>query len=290
MKRSFPFRFAGRRPGGTNAGYNLVILVMAITTLNILVAMALPVWSHMIRREKEEQLIFRGLQYAEALRLYAVRHGGQYPVKLEQLIKEEPRSIRQLWSNPLREDGKWTLLFTPPGAGGQPVPGTEDNQDGQPLEDRRQPPGTGQIPTQVLVEFDPKKPESQVVQGPIMGVFSSEGGEAIKMFNNSSNISEWQFRVELLNPVAPPPGAENPQPQPVNASRIGRPFPPGVTPLTQPVGGPGQDLGGGAGVGRGGAVGSGVGGVNQGAGGRRGLGGGRSGGAGQRGDGRPDGG
>jgi type II secretory pathway pseudopilin PulG len=120
MRRSYPRCFAARRD--KSAGYNLVILVMAITTLNIFIAMALPVWSQMIRREKEEQLIFRGLQYAEALRVYAVRHGG-YPTRLEQLIKDEPRSIRQLWTNPMREDGKWTLIFTPAGPGGQPNPG-----------------------------------------------------------------------------------------------------------------------------------------------------------------------
>ena len=51
------------------AGYNIVILAVAITVLNILVAKALPLWSHVIQREKEEELIFRGLQYAEAIRI-----------------------------------------------------------------------------------------------------------------------------------------------------------------------------------------------------------------------------
>ena len=42
------------------AGYNLVVLIVAITVLNIAVAAVLPLWSTAIRREKEEELVFRG--------------------------------------------------------------------------------------------------------------------------------------------------------------------------------------------------------------------------------------
>ena len=51
-------------------GYTLVILLILVTTLNVLVAASLPAWSAMDQREKEEELIFRGLQYAEAIRAY----------------------------------------------------------------------------------------------------------------------------------------------------------------------------------------------------------------------------
>jgi type II secretory pathway pseudopilin PulG len=90
MPASFPDR-------GAEAGYNLVILLVAVTVLNVLVAAMLPLWSTAIRREKEEELIFRGFQYAEAIRVYRMRHGGNYPIKLEQLIETKPRCIRQLW-------------------------------------------------------------------------------------------------------------------------------------------------------------------------------------------------
>ena len=52
------------------AGYNMVILVIAITVLNIVVAAMLPLWSTQIQREKEEELVFRGFQYAEAIRVF----------------------------------------------------------------------------------------------------------------------------------------------------------------------------------------------------------------------------
>ena len=53
------------------AGYNLVALVVGITVLSILTAAAMPLWSTAIRRDKEEELISRGLQYAEAIRVFA---------------------------------------------------------------------------------------------------------------------------------------------------------------------------------------------------------------------------
>ena len=77
----------------SEAGYNLVILMMTLTVLNILMAAALPKWSHVIRREREEELISRGWQYAEAIRIFQNRF-QRLPVRVEELMEVEPRSIR----------------------------------------------------------------------------------------------------------------------------------------------------------------------------------------------------
>lgn len=82
------------------AGYSLVVLIMAVTVLNIMLAAALPKWSGMIQRDKEEELISRGWQYAEAIRVFQ-RRFQRYPLKLEELIKVKPRCIRQLWKDPM---------------------------------------------------------------------------------------------------------------------------------------------------------------------------------------------
>ncbi|HVR27971.1 MAG TPA: hypothetical protein VMS86_00430, partial [Thermoanaerobaculia bacterium] len=116
-------------------GYNLVILVVAITILNVLVAVALPLWSYLIRRDQEEETIFRGLQYAEGVRVFHQRF-GRYPTSLQELVGMEPRSIRQLWSEPLTEHGEFGLVVEgPPQGAGQPrAPGTPDQgQPGQPV-------------------------------------------------------------------------------------------------------------------------------------------------------------
>ena len=67
-----------RRPGLQrlrSRGYSMVALVVAIIVLNIAVAAVMPLWSTAIRRSQEEELIFRGLQYAEAIRVFQVARG-----------------------------------------------------------------------------------------------------------------------------------------------------------------------------------------------------------------------
>src|SRR5947199_5209330 len=113
-------------------GYNLVVLVVIITVMNIVLAAVLPLWSQAIRRNREEELIFRGLQYAEAIRVFHNRF-QRWPTRLEELVEIKPRSIRQLWKDPMTEDGKWQLIFegreqlpidAPPGSNGLPPPRT----------------------------------------------------------------------------------------------------------------------------------------------------------------------
>ena len=92
-------------------GYNLVALAMIITVLAIAVTSAIPLWSSRIRRDREEELISRGFQYAEAIRVFQKRF-GRLPNRLEELIQVEPRSIRQLWKNPIDPmtgDDEWGL-------------------------------------------------------------------------------------------------------------------------------------------------------------------------------------
>lgn len=251
-------------------GYNLVILTIMFTVLTIGLSAALPRWSAQIQREKEEELIFRGLQYAEAIRIFQVKN-GRLPVRLEELLEVEPRTIRQLWTNPMREDGRWALIFqTAPGqqrggVPGQVQPGRQrQNRRGQNEDDSRRSgnglPGTG----------DPDDPEAGVVlsaspdddgfggevaTGPIRGVYHPGDEETFKTFFDSNTVAEWKFTFDLLQmpggQQGGPPGnngqqrnqprqgsaglgaAGLPQRMPLNANIIGRPFPPGIQPPNQ---------------------------------------------------------
>jgi type II secretory pathway pseudopilin PulG len=177
----------------SEAGYNLVILMMSLLVLNIMMAAALPKWSHIIRREREEELISRGWQYAEAIRIFQNRF-QRLPVRVEELIEVEPRSIRKLWKDPMTEDGKWFLIppgtggqVTPPpnGPNGQPGPGPDGSDSGEPSEETSGDTGIGE-----------KKGEVQV--GPFIGVHSRSTKESILIFNGHDRYDEWQFTVEML--------------------------------------------------------------------------------------------
>lgn len=199
-------------------GYSLVVLIIAVTVLNILVAAMLPLWSTAIKREKEEELIFRGFQYAEAIRVCKQPSRlGTYPTKLEQLIEVKPRCIRQLWKDPMTEDGKWALIFqNGPGGlinrgdpGGQP---SDPNGRKNPNEDEEQDGEEGP-------RFGPRKGE-EVQVGPIIGVRSKSSDKAMILLFGRERYDEWQFTETQLmggggGPVESGPGG------------VGVPAPPG---------------------------------------------------------------
>lgn len=200
-------------------GYSLVVLVIAVTVLNILVAAMLPLWSTAIQREKEEELIFRGFQYAEAIRVYRIRFQHP-PNRLEELIEVKPRCIRQLWKDPMTEDGKWAIIFengpqaplqvqlpADQGGGGNGGNGNGDGDgdggDGQGTDDNGRPRGIR------------KGEEVQV--GPIIGVHSKSGKKSKLLFYGRERYDEWQFTERLLLGNT----------QPVNVNGAGVPPPPG---------------------------------------------------------------
>jgi type II secretory pathway pseudopilin PulG len=230
------------------AGYNLVVLIMAITVLTIMLTVTLPLVSQQIRRDKEEELIFRGLQYAEAIRVFQIRY-QRLPNKLTELVEVKPRSIRQLWKDPMTDDGKWGLIFqnqgqpvtpqpeqtVPPDRPfGKPKPGDEGD-GGQPGPDQ---PGPDQPGLQV-----PRKGDTVQV-GPIVGVYSKSHKKSILIFNGRERYDEWRFTVDMLNGQftnTGSPGVGGMGGGPILSTRwLGRPWrfgnglPPGVQNGTMP--------------------------------------------------------
>lgn len=191
------------RPRAGEGGYNMVMLIVALTVLNIMIAAMLPLMSTEIQREKEEELIFRGFQYAEAIRLYKIRFGGSYPTKLEQLIEVKPRCLRQLWKDPMTKDGKWGLIFL-----GQGVPLQNPNPEGQktPTVDPKDPEGPGQDQGGLST---PKQGDVVAV-GPIVGVYSKSTKASHLVFYGHERYDEWRFTADLLagtpgiSPNSPP--------------------------------------------------------------------------------------
>lgn len=234
-------RFASNRK---RAAFTLLTLVVAVTLLNIAAAAALPAWSHIIQHDNEEELIFRGLQYAEAIRVFQIRF-GRFPTNLKELRETEPRCLRQLWKNPLSEDGRWALV---PAGVGAPVnvapPQGEPDQPNEP----DKPPGSsgGPSPGTPQVIWSEKLDDDKLDFGaprnnlPIRGVYSPSKLEAIHIFLGKESISEWQFTVELISFMqqGTPDNPAFVRPFPVE--QIGKPFPPGVAPpIPQPSSNPG---------------------------------------------------
>ncbi|MCZ6777981.1 MAG: hypothetical protein O7F16_03340 [Acidobacteria bacterium] len=104
----------GRR---ADSGHLLIGLMVAVTIMTIMVTMAAEKWSVILRRDREEELVFRGKQYAQALAEYQKEHGA-LPNEFEMLLKKGPRNhryIRKLFRDPFTKNGEWAKLVLAPG-------------------------------------------------------------------------------------------------------------------------------------------------------------------------------
>ena len=156
-----------------DAGYAMAALLVAIAVMGVMLSIALPTWSHTIRREKEEELIFRGNQYGRAIGLYQRSRPNASPTSIDMLI--EGRFLRKKYKDPLspNKDGEFQLLYAqnqnPPGRG--PGPGLQSAQTGSA--------GRGS--------------PFQSTSGPIIGVASKNTGESIRIYKGKQRYNEWQF-------------------------------------------------------------------------------------------------
>ena len=66
-----------------DAGYAMAALIVAMGIMAIMMTVAMPVWRQTAQREKEEELVFRGLQYAQ--RALAAGQTMQLTVELHAL-------------------------------------------------------------------------------------------------------------------------------------------------------------------------------------------------------------
>jgi type II secretory pathway pseudopilin PulG len=98
------------------AGYTLIAIMIFITLLSIAILAVSPSVTMMMRRDREQELLFRGKQYAQAILNFQKRQ-GRFPLNLAELMKTQPRSARKLFKEPICNCDDWGLIRV-----GQPWP------------------------------------------------------------------------------------------------------------------------------------------------------------------------
>ena len=149
-------------------GFTLAALMVAIGVMSVMLAVALPIWSRVAQREREEELIFRGNQYVIAIDRY-YRKFQRLPLKLEELNKN--KCIRKLYPDPMTKDGQWELMYF--GSAGQ----RRDQMKGPFRERIRQ--------------------SKKIATRPIMGVASKSSKKALRAYNGKWHYNEWQFTYKV---------------------------------------------------------------------------------------------
>ncbi|MFQ6107975.1 MAG: type II secretion system protein [Candidatus Aminicenantales bacterium] len=148
-------------------GYTLIILMVTIAIMSIGLLVAIPVWKTQIQREKEEELIFRGRQYVEAVRLYQTKYPGRFPQSLEELMEE--RCIRKLYSDPMTGDGIWNVIL---------------HHGGTALQKKG-------VVRKILIA--PQAVLSSIDNPQILGVVSASTKKSIKIYQGQETYDKWLF-------------------------------------------------------------------------------------------------
>ena len=191
-----------------------------MTVLSVLIAAVLPLASAEAQRDKEEELIFRGLQYAEGIRNFKRRY-ARYPNSLKEMYTFRPRTLRKLWKDPITDSDDWGLITQTTGAPpqGPPVTGPGSPPPG----------GTGLAPPPTPTpaptpSFGAPLGSAGVPVGPILGVYSKSKKKAYKIYQDHDVYFDWRFTEASLQgagytaalppPVPPGPGVPmTPPPQ-----------------------------------------------------------------------------
>jgi type II secretory pathway pseudopilin PulG len=82
-------------------GYVLITLILFVALLAIGLTAMLPVITHQIKRDREEELIHRGTQYSRAIKHY-MKKFNRYPTRIEDLENtNEVRFLRKRYKDPI---------------------------------------------------------------------------------------------------------------------------------------------------------------------------------------------
>src|SRR5580698_2464558 len=93
-------RLQTRRRSG-DSGYVMLTLVLIMATMAIVAAVIVPSITFEIKRDREEEMIHRGVQYTRAIRAY-YKKLGRYPTKIEDLESANNlRYLRKRYKDPM---------------------------------------------------------------------------------------------------------------------------------------------------------------------------------------------
>jgi type II secretory pathway pseudopilin PulG len=186
----------------------MAALLVSLAVMSVLMSVAMPVWRHEARREKEAELAFRGEQYARAIALYRSKNANNFPPSVDVLV--QGKYLRKKYKDPMSPDGEFRIVplggqagqigTQQPGAGA-PGPGGRGTAPQVPGGRGIQPqaPPTSQAPT------------AGAASGGIIGVASKSTETSIRIYKGQTRYDQWPFTFNMANrPGAQVPGAQAP--------------------------------------------------------------------------------
>jgi type II secretory pathway pseudopilin PulG len=166
----------------------MAALLVGLSVMAVLMSMAMPVWSQFVRREREEELIWRGNQYARAIGLFQRKYANTFPPTIDILV--EQRFLRKKYKDPITGED-----FMPIPAGGAVNPGQMVDPRNRGQQGGAQQSAAGFV-TQGAQGTQGAAPIPGTVQQPsigIQGVVSKSKETSVKVYNGRTKYNEWAF-------------------------------------------------------------------------------------------------
>jgi type II secretory pathway pseudopilin PulG len=210
------------------AGYVLLAVMFTLTLMLVAMAIEAPRIAQQIKREREEELVHRGKDYATAVKRFVHKNGGRYPLSVEQLENTNHiRFLRKKYKDPITGESDWKMVHvgeaqvnipapkaaqpggtTNPGLFGSTPQGSDTSRAGA------SPAGTAPTLNSGLGVGQAQAPPGNTAPlgslntsnigngqtvggGQIIGVASVSKKQSIKEFNEKDHYDEWYFVYDL---------------------------------------------------------------------------------------------
>jgi type II secretory pathway pseudopilin PulG len=216
------------------SGYAMVALLVGMSIMAIALSVALPTWSTAAKREREEELIFRGRQYARAVTLYQRKFANAFPPSFDVLVRQ--KFLRKKFADPMTEDGEFQPVYagqgltgpngrggaagTQAGAAANAQGGAGANGQGGTTSALQQSAAQQAALTQSVNQVQPGGRAGG--QPGLIGVVSKSDAKAMRLFNGRDKYNEWMFvATEASTAAGARGGAQRPNGPngPANAGR-----------------------------------------------------------------------
>ena len=119
-----------------------LLVMLAVVLLGISVTVAAKQWKAVVQREKEADLLARGIEIQTALAVYSAQQkkgrvvpGEIYPLTLEELTKQPKPALRKAYKDPITGDN-WEYVRDPTGR----IKGVRSKSKAEPFKQKDFPP------------------------------------------------------------------------------------------------------------------------------------------------------
>lgn len=172
-------------------GYTLLIALFAMFTIALGFMIAAPLWYTQVQRELEEELIFRGQQYVEAVRVFQTKYPGRFPENLDILLEE--KCLRRLYKDPMTEHGEWNVILNYGQPAGRPTNPRRQARAARKAARRQQNPESGGEAAPQKIMIAPFSALPSIDNPQIIGVVSSSTQPSKKIYMEQSSYDKWLF-------------------------------------------------------------------------------------------------